>query len=381
MQSDRVRLTARLLDVANGTALWSGRFDELLSDVFAIQDAVAQQIVAALELELTASTRRRLDRRVTDNVDAWQLYLNGRLQWSTRTEAALVRAIEFYEGALALDPNFALAAAGLADAWSVLGVFNMVQPERAFPQARAAAQRAIGIDPQLAEAQAALGHVMVQYDWDWEGGDLQYVKALQLRASYGQAMFWLANNQLFQGRLTDALARAHDAQSLEPMSVPFAANVGLVQYFARDYGAARERLARIVETAPQYALARRLLARVLMVQGETRAALELLRGRDSERVPGSLADLGRALALDGQIDAARQEAARIEALGEQGFGIGCDLAMIWAALGETDLALDALERGVADHCQWITFIKTEPGLDAIRDEPRFRAVAKQVGLS
>jgi DNA-binding winged helix-turn-helix (wHTH) protein/TolB-like protein len=288
LHSERVRLTARLLDVGDGTALWSGRFDEPLSDVFTVQDALAQQIVSALELELTASTRRRLDRRSTSNVEAWQLYLNGRLQWSTRTEASLNRAIELYEAALSLDPNFALAAAGLADAWAVMGVFNIVQPDRAFPRARAAAQRAIGIDPDLAEAQAALGHVMVQYDRDWHGGDRQYLKALELRPTYGQAMFWLANNQVYQGRVSEGVVKAREAQALEPMSVPFAANVGLVQYFARDYAAARDRMTRLLEAAPHYTLGRRILARVMLMQGDVPEALALLHGREDERVPGSL---------------------------------------------------------------------------------------------
>ncbi len=380
LNGGRVRLTARLLDVQNGTALWSGRFDEPLSDVFTVQDAMAQQVVAALELELTPNSKRRFSRRPTSNVEAWQLYLNARLQWSTRTEAGLKRAIELHDRALALDPNFALAAAGLADCWAVLGVFNILQPDRAFPPARAAAQRAIGIDPELAEAQASLGHVMIQYDRDWQGGQRQYIKALKLRPTYGQAMFWLANSQIYLGHISDALIKAREAQALEPMSVPFAANVGVVQYFARDYVGARERMTRLLETAPYYALGRRILARVMMMQGDAHAALELLRGHENDRVPGSLADLGRALALDGQRDAARREALRIEGLGAEGFGVGSDLALIWSALGETGLALDALERGVADHSQWMTFINTEPGFDAIRDEPRLRAVSRQVGL-
>ena len=261
-----------------------------------------------------------------------------------------------------------------------MAVFNMLPPSAAFPRARAAAERAIGLDAQLAEAQSALGHVMVQADHDWKGGDRQYRAALALQPTYGQAVFWMANNQANQGRLRDALAQAQLAQSIEPMSVAFAANVGLIQYLARDYPAARERLATLVDTAPQYAMARRLLVRVLLMQGEAGKALALLQGHETDRTPGSFSDVGRALALDGQNEAARAEITRVEALGAQGFGVGYDLALMWSALGEYAPALDALERGVDDGSQLIGFLNSEPGLDPIRQEPRFRAVSQRLGL-
>ncbi|MCX7063543.1 MAG: winged helix-turn-helix domain-containing protein [Proteobacteria bacterium] len=328
VQSDRIRLTARLLDVGSGKALWAGQFDERSSDFFVVQDALARQVVDALEVELSAAAQQRLRRHDTDNLEAWQLYLQARFAWGTRTQDGFRRAIALYEAALALDPNFALAAAGMADAWAVMAVFNMLPPSAAFPRARAAAERAIALDAQLAEAQAAL----------------------------------------------------ELAQSIEPMSVAFAANVGLIQYLARDYSAARERLATLVDTAPQYAMARRLLVRVLLMQGEAGKALALLQGHESDRTPGSFSDVGRALALDGQRDAARAEIARVEAFGAQGFGVGYDLAIIWTALGEYEQALAALERGVDDGSQLIGFLNSEPGLDPIRQEPRFRAVSQRLGL-
>jgi DNA-binding winged helix-turn-helix (wHTH) protein/TolB-like protein len=380
MQPDRVRLTARLLDVGSGSALWSARFDERSSDFFALQDALAQQVVDALQVELSADTRQRLRRHETDNLEAWQLYLQARFNWATRNAVGLHRAIELYNAALALDPKFALAAAGLADSWAVMGVFNMLPPAEAFTHARAAAERAVALDPQLAEGQAALGHVMVQADRNWRGGESQYRLALKRKPTYGQALFWLANNLCYQGRVAEALSQAELSQSVEPMSVPFAANVGMIQYMARDFDAAYERLAGIVEAAPQYPVARRVLVRVLLIRGRVREARELLNGHETEYAPGGFADVGRALALDGQLDAAHREMARIEKLGEQGFGVGYDLAQIHCALGEHADALGALERGVIDGSQTIGFLNVEPALDSIRDMPRFRAVSRQLGL-
>ncbi len=380
VQDDRVRLTARLLDVDTGAALWSGRFDERLGDFFAVQDALAQQVVDALAVELSTGSRQRLSRHDTDNVEAWQLYLRGRFYWGMRNEDGFRRAIEFYDAALALDPKFALPAAGLADTWAVMGVFNMLPPANAFAQARAAALRAIALDGELAEAQAALGHVMVQADRDWKGGERQYRLALTLRPTYGQAVMWLANNYCFQGRIADALEHAQRAQSMEPLSVAFAANVGMIQYFARDFDSANERLAGLVEAVPQYAVARRFLVRVLLARGEVHKALATLEGHEADDTPGGFADYGRALALDGQHEAARREISRVEGLGAKGFGVGYDMSLICAALGERDQALAALERGLHDSSQIIGFLNSEPALDGIRDEPRFRAVSQRLGL-
>ena len=380
LQPDRVRLTARLLDVDSGTALWAGRFDEHLSDFFVIQDTLARQVVDALQVQLSPDTRHRLSRHDTDDLEAWQLYLQGRYEWGTRNKAGLDRAIEFYEAALARDPTFAQPAAGLADVWSVMAVFDMLPPGEAFARARAAVERAIALDGDLAEAQAALGHIMVQSERDWSGGDRQYRRALAIKPTYGQAVFWMANNDCYRGKLNDALMQAQFAQRLEPMSVAFVANVGMIEYFNRDYDAALKRLAPLVEAVPEYAVGRRHLVRVFLILRQAGKARALLEGHEDDYAPGCFSDLGRALALDGQAEAARREVARIEELGARHFGVGYDLALIHVALGDHGAALAALERGVDDGSQTIGFLNAEPALDPIRSDPRFRVVSQRLGL-
>jgi len=380
IQPERVRLTARLLDVESGAALWSGQFDEQLSDLFLVQDALARQIVEALEIPLTRMSIDRLSRRPTSDLEAWQLYLKGRFNWGTRAEDGLRQAIVFYEAALAADPEFALAAAGLADAWAVLAIFSLDPPVQALDRARRAAQRAVALDPELAEAQASLGHVMVHGDRDWKGGEALFRKSLALNSTYAQAAFWLGNNLCMQGDLAGALTHARLAQAMEPVSVPFAANVGLIQYYVRDFDGARRTLADLFATLPNYPLVRRYLARVLMAQGNLPEAFELLRGHEKEHAPGWMSDVGRLFALDGQVEAARREILRIESLGEQGFGVGYDLALIHAPLGEVDEALHALQRGVADGSPLIGFLNVEPQFDVIRDDARFRAISRALTL-
>jgi DNA-binding winged helix-turn-helix (wHTH) protein/TolB-like protein len=375
----KIRLTARLLDVGDGSALWAGRFDEGSGDVFAVQDSLARQVVAALSVDLSEEARQRLTRHDTDDVEAWQLYLNGRYQWNRKTADGFSRAIQYYEAAQQRDPRFALPAAGLADAWAVFGVFGILPPGVAFPRARQAALRAIALDDQLAEAQAALGHVTVQQSRDWKGGERLYRLALVLKPTYAQAVMWLANNHAYQNRIPEALAEAQQAQSLEPMSFTFAANVGLIQTLARNYDAALAQLVGLVEAAPEAVLVRNHLARVYCLRGEPRKALQVLDGYP-QPVPGSFSNLGRAYALDGQVDAAQRQVERVEALGKSGFGVGYDLALIHAALGNSAAALAALERGVHDLSQTIGFLNCDPGLDSIRDDARFRAVSRQLGL-
>jgi DNA-binding winged helix-turn-helix (wHTH) protein/TolB-like protein/Flp pilus assembly protein TadD len=378
-QPDRIRLTARLLDVRDGSALWVGSFDEHSHDFFAVQDSLARQLVEALSVDLSDEARRRLTRHYTEDIEAWQLYLNGRYQWNLKTADGFSKAIQYYAEAEKRDPRFALPAAGLADAWAVLGVFGILPPGVAFPRARQAAERAIALDGQLAEAQAALGHIHVQQSRDWTGGERLYRLALDLDPRYAQAVMWLANNHAFQNRIPEALVEAQQAQSLEPMSLTFAANVGMVQTLARNYDAAIAQLAGLVDAAPESPLIRNHLAHAYCLRGEPKEALRVLEGHP-QPAPGSFSNLGRAYALDGQVEAARREIERVEALGARGFGVGYDLALIHAALGDSAAALDALERGVADGSQTIGFLNCEPGLDSIRDVDRFRAVSRRLGL-
>jgi tetratricopeptide (TPR) repeat protein len=380
VENDRLRLTARLVDVNDGSSLWAGSFNENLDDFFRVQESLANQLVQALSLELSEAQRTRLVRPDTTDAQAWQLYLNGRYHWDRKTEDGILRSIEFYEAAARRDPRFALPHAGLADAYAVLGVFTLRPPTAVFPLSRTAAERAVELDGQLSEAHASLGHVATQYDRNWREGERLYRLALGLRPTYAQAVMWLANNHLMQGRVPEALSEARQAQLLEPMSLTFVANVGMVLGYAGRFDAALEQLAGLVEVAPESPVARHHLARLHIFRGEPLKAIRLLEGFTA-RAPGSFANLGRAYALAGRTDDARAQIAQLQGLGTEGFGVGYDIALIHAALGEREPALAALEQSLTDHSQMVGFINVDPGLDALRDEPRFRAVVERLGLA
>jgi Flp pilus assembly protein TadD len=244
---------------------------------------------------------------------------------------------------------------------------------------RAAAERAVELDGQLSEAHASLGHVATQFDRDWREGERLYRHALGLRPNYGQAVMWLANNHLMQGSIPEALAEARQAQLLEPMSLTFAANVGMVLSYAGRFDAALEQLAGLVEAAPESPVARHHLARLHVFRGEPLEAIRLLEGFTA-RAPGSFANLGRAYALAGRTDDARAQIAQLQSLGAEGLGVGYDIALIHAALGEREPALAAIELSLTDHSQMVGFINVDPGFALLRDEPRFRAVIDKLGL-
>jgi DNA-binding winged helix-turn-helix (wHTH) protein/TolB-like protein len=379
IQDDEVRLTARLLDVGSGRSLWAGNYTEKLGNFFAVQDALVTQLVAALAVDLPAEARQRLLAHGTVDSDAWRLYANGRYQLDRRDPDSLRRAKAFFEAAIAQDPRFALAITGLSEASALAGTFGLVPPREAFEEARIAAQRALEIDPNLPQALVALGHVKTQLDRDWSGGRSLYQQALEIAPTAAWTHSFMALNLTQSGSIAAALDHIGKAQRLEPAALPFMAVGGFVRYFARQYDLARRQLAGVLESAPGAVLARQFLARVLLAEGDAAATIELLEGRNGQ-APGYLSNLGRAYAMTGRIDDARAELARAEREGEGGFGVGYDLALLHLALGEREQALAALERAVDDASQMLGYMNVDAALDALRDEPRFQAVARRIGL-
>jgi DNA-binding winged helix-turn-helix (wHTH) protein/TolB-like protein/Flp pilus assembly protein TadD len=376
---DRIRLTARLLSVDDGTALWANNFTEPVGELLAVQDTLAVQIVNALTLELSNEARSGVLAQETSDVDAWQLYANGRFQIERRDAQGLRRAIEFFEAALRRDPRFASASAGLSDAQTLTAVFGIEPPAKAFAQARSAALRAMELDPRLPAAHMVLGHVVTQYDRDLPEGRKLYQQALKLQPEYSRAMSQLALNLTQAGDLAGASDYIRKAQALEPANLAYLTLSGWVHYFARGYDESERELSRIVEAAPQAALPRQFLAHVLLIRRKGAEILRLLEGRN-DPAPTAFSNLARAYAQLGNVAAALAEIDRLQALGAQGFGVNFDLALIHLEMGDRVRALDALERAVDDHSQTLCYLNVEPALDSIRTEPRFQAVSRRLAL-
>jgi tetratricopeptide (TPR) repeat protein len=373
----RVRLTARLTETGSGRTLWAGDFTERLDDFFLVQDSLATQLVEALTPHLPADARRRAVRHETTDVEAWQLYANGRYHLGRRNETSLRAAIEYFSAAVARDPAFALALAGLSEAWSLTAVFNIEPPATALEQARAAATRAIESDPGLPDGYSAMGQVVTQMDRDLEGGRKLYSRALALDPGHALTHAFMALNLTQAGRHPAALEAIAKAQQLEPASLVFSSIAGLVGYMAREFDEAERRLGSVLHAAPDAPLPRHFLARVMLARGRGADVLDLTAGHDGP-APGSLATLGRAYAQAGRPEEAMREVERLRLLAGQGLGVGFDLALIQLDLGDRESAFSALEQSLADHSQMGGYINVEPVFDPLRDDPRFAAVAARM---
>jgi serine/threonine-protein kinase len=380
VQDQRVRLSARLVAVDGGAALWANSFTETLGELLAVQDSLAMQLSSAIASELSDEARSRVMAKDTVDVEAWQLYANGRVLIERRNAAGFERAIEYFDASLRRDPRFARASAWLSDTHVLTAVFGMAPPKGAFESARRAATRAHELDPTLPDAHMAMGHVSTQFDRNFASGRGHYLRALQLDPGFARAMVQMALNVCQTGDLAGAREYIRRAQAREPGSIAINAVSGWIAYHARAFEEAERELSRIVEAAPDATLPRHFLARSMLAQKRGGEVVRLLEGR-SEPAPTSFSNLGRAYAQAGNAAGARAEIDRLEALGARGFGVGFDLALLHLELGEGDRALAALERGVDDFSQTQGYINVEPALDPLRAEPRFRAIVRRTGLA
>lgn len=380
IHGDRVRLTARLLAVDGGVTLWANSFTDPLGDLLVMQDSLAMQIADALDSTLSREIRARVTAPDTQDAEAWQLYANGRLHIERRYAQSLREAVSLFTAALARDPGFALAAAGLSDAHALTAVFGIEPPVEAWERAKQAALRAVELDASLPAAHVALGHVATQYDVDLRAGYAHYATALERDDGHAQARALMALNRLQAGDLAYAARLIRSAQAREPASFAFISLSAWVRYFERAYDDAARALTRILESVPHASIARQFLARVLLARREGAAVVALLEGHD-DPAPGAFSNLARAYIQVGDTAAAAARIAHLQALRTQRFGVDFDLALIHVELGDHAAALDALERGVDSHSSMQGYLNVEPALDPIRSDRRFQAVVARMNLS
>jgi len=375
LQADaqRVRISARLLRVADGRALWSDDFDQPMTSLFEVQDAVARKVVAALSVRLSPEQTRHMTQPATSSMVAYRHYVSGLYLWQRRSQEAAAQ----FEAALREDPQYAAAWAGLAGALAAQAVYGHAPPGLVFPRAKEAALRAVDLDPDSAQARTALAHVLVQYERRYQDGELEYLRALSLDPSNANTWMRLALVRVMLGRLDDALVDMTRARSLEPMTLSLTTNLGLLLYLMRDYAAAERELDYVLELDPSLDTARAVLGRVLLARGDTDGAIREFR-KQRGPVPGGDGDVGRAYAAAGRRKEARAEVKRLERRATEGYGVAYDLAGIFAALGETRAACEALRRALEDNSQLLGFMGSDPAMDPLRREACFVEVERRL---
>lgn len=375
IQTDRqrVRVSARLLRVADGSALWSSQFDEPVSDIFSVQDAISKEVMRALAVTLSPGAQQRMLHQSTTNADAYQAYVSGLYKWQRRMPQAEVD----FEAAIRADPDYALAWCGLSSALTAQGVFGFAPPDRIFPRAKEAALKARSLDPDLANADVTLGHVLVQYERRYVDGEKLYLTAIRKQPNDAPTWQRLAFVHAYLGRKEEALGDMRHAQELEPTTLAISVNVGLMLYLNRSYDQAIAQIRRVLELDPNYGYAHSLMGRVLIETGDLEGALRQIQS-GSTQVPGGDGDLGRAYARAGSVAEADAELKRLKLRAADGFGVAYDMATIYAALGQSAQACKALEQALGDHSQMIGFLQLDPAMDRLRDAPCYSAVERQV---
>jgi serine/threonine-protein kinase len=379
---NRVRIVAQLIDPRTDEHLWSETYDRDLDDIFAIQTDVALQIAAALRAELTLDERARIGRRPTRDLEAYQLYLQGRHHFLEFTKAGSARSLELYEQAVARDPLFALAYAAIAQAHAegVIGGISGVVPAEAFARAQQALDRALALDEGLAEAHGAKGLILFTRDFDWKGAETEFRLALKLSPGSADAYLQLGWLCSAQGRFDESLALMRRARELDPLAIRSDYANELMRAGRTEEALAEAQ--RALKVDPSYPRLHTLTGWIFVTLGRTAEGLAALE-RAVELSPDSVlfrAQLGQALGMAGQEARARAILADLEALSRTQYVAAYYLAHVHTGLGERDAAIDCLERALEDRSGAIYGIKGSYLFAGLRDHPRFQALLRRMNL-
>lgn len=380
--TDKVRVTARLIRVSDGAPMWAGQFEKPLQDELRLQDEIALQVTDALALNLSGGERSALTKRYTDSADAYHLYLKGRYHWNKRNYDGLAEAARLFRNAIERDPGFALAYVGLADA-------TMMGADMA--RARIAINRALELDPNLAEAHATYGFIQAFHHWRWPEAEASLKHAIDLNPGYATAHQWYGNLLNIQGRTDEAKASLRRALEINPLSHNFLADLGQAHYFAGEYDQAEEYCLKALEIHPDFFFAHDYLYRIYLQKGEYQKALEHfikatqiqltvsdLPVEDKERAEEFFAKLRKAYHERGGRGLMEVQLGMHKLPGAT-YDYG--RAQAHAFLGEKEKALDDLEAAYRSRTFMLAFMKTDPLLESLRGEPRFQELQRKMNLS
>jgi len=378
---DQVRVNVQLINALTNAHIWAEIYDRKLTDIFAVESDIAKAIAAALQAKLTGSEKEMITAQPTSDTTAYELYHKGRSFWEQRSGDNLAKAIAFYEQAIARDPQYGLAYAGLANSYVLLPLYFSVPQREAMAKAREAALKALQIDPNLAEAHNALGRILNFDDLDLAGAAREFQQAIELQPNNSTAHQWYGNGPLDSlGRFDEAIAETKRAVELDPLSSIINTDRAYPLYYARRYDEAMAQSERTIELDPSFFYARQILGMVLQAKGELPGAVaEFEKARQLSGDPLHWALLAVAKTKMGDKNIAQQTLAELDKVNPDRQGLAYDRAIVYLAIGNKEEALRWLEQSYADHDGAnLSWINVEPILDPLHGEPRFEALVQKV---
>ena len=378
-RGDQLTLSLELVNADTENVIWSGQYNRKQSELVTLQSDVAREVSSKLKTRLSGTDAQKLTRIYTTDSEAYQFYLKGKFAWNKRNSEALKQAVEFYNKAIEKDPNYALAYSGLAETYVLFSSYDVASARDSMPQAKAAALRALEIDESLAEAHTALGFYLSNYDWNREGAEKEYRRAIELKPNYATAHHWLGADLASVKRFDDSLNELRRAEELDPLSRIISTNLADTLVFARRYDEAITQYKRVLVRDPSFAYAHRTLGWVFGIKGmypeaisETRRAIEL------NNVGKGY--LGLWLAKSGKRDEAVKLLNELKQESTRAYVQSYNLALICVGLGNKEEALNYLEKHMLARSETASLYAIAPELDELRSEPRFKAMLKQMNL-
>jgi len=373
---NRVRITAQLINVADGYHIWSDRYDRELEDIFAIQDEISLAIVENLKGKLLIKEKEKLLKRHTDNPEAYSLYLKGLYFWNKRTEEGMKKGMEFFQQAIESDPTYALAYSGLADSYGILGFWCFLSPKESFPKAKALAEKALGIDETLAEAHASLAWTKFVYDWDWDSAEDEFKKAIKLNPGYAMAHLWYGAYLTAMGRHDEALKKINRASELDPLSLMINTNIGLVYYNQRDYDRAIEQYKKMIEMDKTFSQAHYMIAKAYCAKKMYEESIAAAQRAHDLGLPWGTAQLVWVYEVSGRQDMAEDLLHELEEISQKRYVP----KISFTSREDFDRTFELFEKAYQERESALPWIKVDPIFDDFRSDPRFNELLKKLNL-
>jgi len=375
----RVRIVSTLIDAETDRPLWAETYDRELEDVFAIQSEVSRQIAVALKASLAPLRAERQKRDESRQPEAYSLYLRGRFFMNKLTAEGIQQGVQYFKKVLEIDPNSAKSYAGISTCYANAGHFGLLPLAESFPKAKAAAQKALELDENLAEAHASMALVMLFYDWDWDGAERGFTRAIELNPNFAEAHTLYSWYLIARKRFPEAVREAQEAVQLDPLSIVANTNLGWVLAFAGRYDEGMEQTKKAIEMDPNFLPGVNLLGYIYLLQGAYGEGVRLI-----ERSHWDKAHLGQAYAVAGQYDAGRAVLKEIADPSFSGFRSPLEISLLCFLLGELDQGFEWLERAYEAHDNRIVYLRNfaelHDQMESCRADPRYAAMVRRLGL-